>query len=152
MPYRSLRETTCRHVDGSCLFELPLAHKTLRLHAGSYRGALAGGYDLVIDLADALSPLAQGHHLDPVMEAWTGSRQATSLLKLAWPDQQVPHLEHQDWLDLSRSLLESRYERVYAGCLGGHGRTGTFLAIVGCCLTELGERGIPERANPIAWV
>lgn len=144
--------TPCRHRDGTLIFTVPLQERTLRIYAGSYRGAYEHAYNLILDLADMLMPIAQGHHVDPSLEAWTTSLPDTSLLKLAWADQQIPPLERNDWLALSKSLLASRYTDLYVCCFGGHGRTGTCLAILGCLLTELGHPGIPRQVEPISWV
>jgi hypothetical protein len=144
--------TPCRHKDGTLIFTVPLQERTLRIYAGSYRGAYEHPYDLILDLADMLMPIVQGHHLDPSLEAWTKSLPDTSILKLAWADQQIPPLGRDDWLNLTKSLLASSYENMYVCCFGGHGRTGTCLAILGCLLTELGHPGIPQQAEPITWV
>lgn len=144
--------TRCRHKDGTLILTVPLQGKTLHIFAGSYRGAYTHSYDLILDLADMLMPIAQGHHLDPGLAAWTKSLPDTSILKLAWADQQIPPLERDDWLALTTSLLASSYTNLYVCCFGGHGRTGTCLAILGCLLTELGHPGIPERAEPVIWI
>jgi hypothetical protein len=82
-----------------------------------------------------------GVYLDPV---WSPPWQH---IHIEWPDFGVPS----DVAALRRAVVEilrragQAGERVEIGCIGGHGRTGTLLAILALMA------GLPDR-NAVAWV
>lgn len=140
----------CSHQDGTLIYSVPRAARPpLTFHAGTYRGV--GQEDLLIDLADSFGPAAKGSAVGPLLEAWASST-TRPLLKLKWNDGSVPSLRRDHWLGLIHALLEGPYNSVYACCMGGHGRTGTFYAILGALLTELGHPGAPKEQDPVAWL
>jgi len=66
------------------------------------------------------------------------------VVRISWPDYDVPALDHQFWLDLieviNRKWAAHEITGVTACCVGGHGRTGTALAILagltGACKSD----------------
>ena len=68
-----------------------------------------------------------------------------SVLNIYCPDFDVPLLYKADWLVITDNIR--KHCNTLIMCAGGHGRTGTVLAIVGCLLEY-----IPERKCPVSWV
>lgn len=122
------------------------AHQTFELHVHLTKVVLPGGAQIVAASFDPQAPYARdeipdyGLYLDPRWAPpWPNNH-------VDWPDFGVPD-EAAGLKDKLRSLLaRSRAgQRVEIGCLGGHGRTGTALAILAVL------DGIPaDRA--VAWV
>lgn len=69
---------------------------------------------------------------------------------LPWTDYGLPETPDEDVLDAAAILLAAAYQgkRAETGCMGGHGRTGSLLAIV--VLLDDYESGRPVRSGPEA--
>lgn len=65
-------------------------------------------------------------------------------LEIAWRDGDVPDLTKRDWKHLIKDF-EHLKGRVLVHCIGGHGRTGTFCAIM------LALTGV-LRKDPVEWL
>lgn len=65
-------------------------------------------------------------------------------IRMEWPDMGTPKVTKAQWEALARTL---RRRKTYVACLGGHGRTGTALAILA---TLMGA--VPKDQDPVAWV
>jgi hypothetical protein len=93
---------------------------------------------IILDLADSYkSPIqVEGFELHGV----TGKR-----VVFDWPDMQVPNLSESTWWTLADKLV-ALGEPIYVACMGGHGRTGTTLAILGSIMGS-----IPD-GDPVAWL
>ncbi len=71
-------------------------------------------------------------------------QKAPEVLSLDWPDMGVPSLGKAFWVELARILTKKGLDRARSGnsykvmvhCMGGHGRTGTALAILMGLLTD----------------
>lgn len=76
----------------------------------------------VLDLAGGLRPK---------VTAWgfTVPGLTRKVLYIDWPDMSVPKLTVDEWRAIAKAL--AREKSVYVACAGGHGRTGTALAILG---------------------
>lgn len=68
------------------------------------------------------------------------------ILSMSWADMGIPALEKSWWKLLAKTLAE-KDGKVGIYCQGGHGRTGTALAILG----SLGGV-IPAEVDPVEWV
>lgn len=78
--------------------------------------------------------------LDPYIATETPS------LSIDWPDYGVPHFGRKWWHKLAESIR--RVEgKVIVTCLGGHGRTGTCIAILAKLLGL-----VPDGACPVEWL
>lgn len=121
---------------------------------GRTRGAVPYVGSLVLDFSglEAACPLtvAGGMALPR-----TRTYNAYTLVQLDWDDYQAPPVDQEFWTglrddirDLSLTLQQQGERlRVVVMCSGGHGRTGTALAILGCLLGF-----IPATDDPVAWV
>jgi hypothetical protein len=85
--------------------------------------------------------LAKRVGFDP--ELFTSPRVAD--LTIGWPDYGKPHMPASWWVSLNNFLHEID-GHVQAGCIGGHGRTGTFSAILA------GLNDWCGTADPVQWV
>jgi hypothetical protein len=80
------------------------------------------------------------------------SEQAERRVAIDWKDFGAPGLERADWEAILEDIRDeaasdSRVTSVLVCCAGGHGRTGTALAILaGMC------KVVPEGIDPIKWV
>lgn len=71
-------------------------------------------------------------------------RNNNPVVRISWPDYDIPALERDFWLDLidviNEEWLKKRITGVTCCCVGGHGRTGTALAILagltGACISD----------------
>jgi hypothetical protein len=76
---------------------------------------------LILDLAGGFKPKYQ---------AWGVTLPgANKVIYIDWPDMSVPRLDVNDWRMLAKVMAKEK--NVYVACAGGHGRTGTALAILG---------------------
>jgi len=103
----------------------------------------AGGSMTPLPLDAILLDLA-GSRRAPVVTGLPGLRPLT--VRISWADMSVPALSRDDWRVIADHLARPQ-RPVHVACLGGHGRTGTALAILlaiwGC---------IPPSDDPVAWV
>lgn len=94
---------------------------------GSFRGMDTIGMDVIIDC---------GANIQQNAEYSTTSTPGEQRLirTIRWPDGGVPDLTEKDWKDLLGDIVRLSRDRktnlnVLVCCVGGHGRTGTTLAI-----------------------
>lgn len=94
---------------------------------GSSRGLETSGMDVIIDCGANLHATAEpGEDGPPGLQ---------KTIRIQWPDGGVPDLEGKDWRNLLGMLCQQKQSgrrgdlNVLVCCLGGHGRTGTALAI-----------------------
>lgn len=109
---------------------------------GSYAPIYHG--EIVLDCADVAEPsvLVTGPTALPRLAA----RQSYTRVSVYWRDQSIPRLGTDFWTELIEDVLASR-RNLMVMCMGGHGRTGTALAILA---TLLGQ--VPEGICPVRWV
>lgn len=106
--------------------------------------------DMVLDLANGLKqPGMTGRNLPPSLQnLQADSDDPRILLHFGWPDMGIPKLTQTQWLQIIGSILtDANASKVYVCCVGGKGRTGTALAIIGVMLSL-----IPEGKDPVQWV
>ena len=103
----------------------------------------AGGSMTPLPLDAILLNLA-GSRRAPVVTGLPGLRPLT--VRVTWPDMTVPALSRDDWRVIADRLAATR-RPVHVACLGGHGRTGTALAI----LLAIWDC-IPPEDDPVTWV
>jgi len=76
-------------------------------------------------------------------------RKNNPVVRISWPDYDIPELDRQFWLDLieviNRKWTTHEITGVTACCVGGHGRTGTTLAIL-AGLTDV------CRSDPVLFI
>lgn len=100
-----------------------------KVYAGKASRAVEREYDLIIDLtARDAKPIIWGHNLNPALQKFVDR---TQILYIDWPDYSTPPISAKGWAALAKAILEDAdIKRVYIGCMGGVGRTGTALAIL----------------------
>jgi len=64
---------------------------------------------------------------------------------IPWDDYSIPNLTQKEWRDLVKEVRSLKLD-VVVYCLGGHGRTGTALAILASLM------GAPVKGNPVEFV
>jgi protein-tyrosine phosphatase len=70
-----------------------------------------------------------------------------AIIDVLWPDFEVPSLNKKWWMELVKTIKSWPAASMLVHCLGGHGRTGTALAILGAM------GGVPEaQENPVEYV
>jgi len=130
-----------------------LEEPTIRIWGGGeLRGAepIEGG--LTLDLAgffETRPPFKVGGWKAPCLERYL--RNWHKVVTFDWIDGSVPRLGRYFWQclldDIERLAEKEGGLDLLIMCQGGHGRTGTALAII-CCLWGL----IPEERDPVEWV
>lgn len=90
----------------------------------------------------------------PHFPDWVSDVPGDPFLGINWPDGGIPYLTRQWWAAFAKALVEAAEAkegkepfRVVAYCMGGHGRTGTFLTLLGHFLGV-----IPKGACPVTWL
>lgn len=53
-----------------------------------------------------------------------------NLILIDWEDMEPLDWDRSEWIDFIDKIEKMNPKRIYVGCIGGHGRTGSFLAIV----------------------
>ena len=91
------------------------------------------GIDLIINL--------QRGEISPI----EGMSTSLSVLNIYCPDFDVPLLYRKDWDNIAEKVRQHCNTLIM--CTGGHGRTGTVLAIIGCLLGY-----IPKSKCPVSWI
>jgi protein-tyrosine phosphatase len=125
------------------------------LHAGGRtRGAIPYVGSLVLDFSGCqpVSPVSVYGSLGVTR---TRSYLNYTLIQVDWEDFRTPSVGEMFWRALCDDILEEAARKqetnerlhVVVMCVGGHGRTGTALAILGCLLGF-----IPEDMDPVTWV
>jgi hypothetical protein len=99
--------------------------------AGGTRGLQATQKSIVLDLADQVSPVAiEFIGIKPSRGLAHLTTAPYSVVKVPWDDGAAPwNLRQAFWKELARWLVEQNRD-VIVCCMGGHGRTGTALAIL----------------------
>jgi len=98
--------------------------------AGSFRGLNTDGMDVIIDCGAGVQ------QENAIEDTGNASHIRQQIIRIDWPDGGVPLLTENDWNSLISKLkkMKSRSDRetlhVLVCCVGGHGRTGTALAIL----------------------
>jgi hypothetical protein len=114
--------------------------------AGSFRGLHADGMDVIIDCGAGVQ---QDRAIQDTGDASPTRQQ--QIIRINWPDGGVPVLTEKDWRSLIKKLrnVRSRSNKetlhILVCCVGGHGRTGTALAIL-AALTGIAP------ADPVIFV
>ncbi|MBI5103118.1 MAG: hypothetical protein HZB33_14985 [Nitrospirae bacterium] len=100
--------------------------------AGSNRGLCAGDMDVIIDCGADIEGCEEFSGIGNI----TSRDYAQQIIRIEWPDGGIPALAEENWRTLIGDLrgLRLRIGRdalhVMVCCVGGHGRTGTALAIL----------------------
>jgi protein-tyrosine phosphatase len=125
--------------------------KTWNIYAGKRYDVdkAANNYDVVLNLT-GWSLVSAKEHIIPFQELskWRKKEKEEHKYKeicLDWPDMGVVDLPKEFWLDLIK-VFDKKKSKVLMFCLGGHGRTGTAMAV----LMVLGLEYTPEKA--VEWV
>lgn len=119
----------------------------IRVHGGGwYRDVTARYNDLQLSLTSdyiTANPITTINLKAQVIE---GSQDFPAI-KIDWPDGGIPELTPSDWeLIVKEIRLQAKnYKRLIVYCQGGHGRTGTALAILGSLMGAIKE-------NPVEYV
>ena len=98
--------------------------------AGSFRGLNADGMDVIIDCGANVQQHTDLHHRGNPLPS------PQQIIGIDWPDGGTPAFTGKNWRSLVEDLkhLKSRSDKetlhVLVCCVGGHGRTGTALAIL----------------------
>lgn len=66
-----------------------------------------------------------------------------TVISVDWPDMGVPKLGLAEWTLIAKAIARTN-RPLFIACMGGHGRTGTALAILGCLLGA-----IPKGTDPV---
>jgi len=110
----------------------PLVFEThgIKVYAGGANRA--GGWknermirDVVIGPKEVLYSLPT-----PLPGNWRVARWQPKMIPVPWPDFSAPSWGPVFWEDLWQDLLEQNVQDILVQCAGGHGRTGTMLAIL----------------------
>ena len=130
-----------------------------RIFAGSHRQfeGTEGSWDLRVRLAERDWELAS-FGCDTLVKAYNGAEDlfpasvtrpvVTPTIDLTWADYMVPQVYEDWWEDFVTTVQNWPHSRdVGISCHGGHGRTGSFLAII----AQLSGQ-VPAGQCPISWV
>lgn len=131
--------TEC-HTGMLKVFTIP--ETTCAVYAG---GTLREGYHTsgtVLLSLNGAKPIVQAHRF-PLASELT-STYTDPILVIDWPDYGIPALPKAFWIDLI-GVLKAQNMPVSIMCAGGHGRTGTALAILASLM------GI-HTGDPVKWV
>lgn len=136
------------HVDGSFVFQIGQA----RIHAGGMAARLmTPAWDLVINLTgnSQMSPVVTGFNgaqqITPQFISTTPEIPGYPELVIDWSDGGTPHIQRDEWQKLVEDLTVFDGD-VLVHCMGGHGRTGTLLVILGVL------SGVLKDVDPVRWV
>lgn len=128
-----------------------LAGANCEVWAGAANEGYGTDWALVISLSDSAmnDPVVK---VTPDAEALLGGFFKTSYRRASvqfdWPDATAPwSVTAHDWINLAKGLSQMT-GKVYIHCLGGHGRTGTALAILAHYLGWLPT----DDSDPVAWL
>lgn len=150
------------HTGPLCIFDLSAPDRPEAgpfIWAGSAWEVQDEEWDLVISLKDRFydtgfeNPVTGSPAVRRMLPRRLFSHITAPQLVINWPDYNVPKLTPEWWHVLVNSLAGQKKEDkskpfdIAIHCNGGHGRTGTALAIIGCL-----SHAIPFEDDPIAWV
>lgn len=128
----------CSHSDAKLIFETPIP-----VYQGAGLSKTPVPQDAVIlDLAGEYTPVfsAQGFSIP-------GLTDRNPYLRIDWKDGGTPKITADEWATLAAALINAG-RPVFVACMGGHGRTGTAIAVLGHFLGAY-----PDAAtDPIAYV
>lgn len=129
-----------------------LTIKECRLWAGAQREAKPrlGRMSLVISLLGETGRPKLGFKMSRgasrTLAALTNyARRRSACIALDWPDMSVPEVDGEFWSALVEDLSKVQGDAVVF-CMGGHGRTGTTLAILSAMTGACGSE------DPVEWV
>lgn len=110
--------------------------------AGSFRGLVTDEIDVFIDCGANIS-----HDI-----RWGSDLQRNDyIIRINWLDGEAPDMTERDWLALLKNLEKIRLHlgkdilNILVCCVGGHGRTGTALAILAALTGAMTE-------NPVRFI
>jgi hypothetical protein len=145
--YRYVRKD-CHPYGPNDVFKIGKA--TVKAGAASEMGLYTRPWRfLVVCAGPELAPLPlikMNDEARALMPASFVNRANVPWVSLCWTDGGVPVLEREDWESLVAVISEIDGD-VGVYCMGGHGRTGTALSILGAL-----SGAIPEKADPVQWV
>jgi protein-tyrosine phosphatase len=116
---------------------------------GSSRGGGFTPVKLVVDLKGSELQVVRVFGGDPDWEAVGHLVKDNHVISINWPDYDVPNLGKKFWQAFVATLLKKSAKTeysIYVGCLGGHGRTGTAMAIIAHLL------GICKNEDPVTFI
>lgn len=117
--------------------------KRVKVYAGSGQQKCSPPPGAVVfDLANYYVRVVEGYGIRLPRRFERGSK----IIKLNWPDFSIPSLNAEDWQALVRCAVKF-HKPLFIACQGGHGRTGTALAIVAHLIGVL-----PPKSDPVAMV
>jgi len=137
------KESAC-HEGTTYVFTDPIS-KLKFYGGGDYRGLIIYKGHLILDVGANIS----SEVLYDNLSADTKELQkynTTPVIRLRWFDYSVPSLPFAFWTDLL-DVIRAEKRDVICACMGGHGRTGTILSILGA-ITE----GIPPNICPVSFI
>lgn len=145
--YHQIIQPPC-HVEGQFVFQIGHA----KIHAGSSRAPKEKRWDLVINLSgySNMSPDVQGFNgAEKTCAAFVNgspTRMSYPELCIDWADGRAPFQRRKDWRRLV-SDLQGFHGDVLIHCIGGHGRTGTLLVVLGVL-----SGAIPQGEDPVLFI
>lgn len=128
------------HTEMIHVFTVPETH--IEVWAG---GTLREGYHMpgsILLSLNGVKPVLKMHNFP--LGAELEMLYADPVVEIAWPDYDIPALPPVFWHDLGRVLIHHN-KSISILCAGGHGRTGTALAILAVIM------GI-HKEDPVLWV
>lgn len=112
---------TCYHGRPKLVFDSPI-----KVYAGSaYQSCDPPAGAIVIDLADmyGVPVYIEGFEFQLKLEI-------PKRIRITWPDYAIPRIKKPIWVSLAKSIIKEN-SPIFIACQGGHGRTGSALAILG---------------------
>lgn len=130
----------CKHGDPIRVFG-NRTKSALEVSAGAWQqNCRPPAGSVVLDLANGFKPAIIPIGMDVPGVTWRR-------LVIDWPDGGVPRLRASEWRAIVDALLKLDLP-VFVACQGGHGRTGTCLAVLGHYLNAYPDR----NTDPVAWL
>jgi hypothetical protein len=130
----------CWHAEPKLVLTQPI-----QVYAGSKMdGAQPPEGAVILDLSGSYHPLFEIHGI-AMRRLQTRMRKQPRII-LDWPDMKASRMSVEDWTALAEDLKGLK-SALFVACLGGHGRTGTTLAI----LADLWG-AVPIEDDPVQFV
>lgn len=112
--------------------------------AGWSRGFHKIDGSILLDLADVISePKVSFINMDIPKVFQDRYTMNCEVIRISWPDGGIPKVSGSFWYNLAEYLVQ-RDRPVIIACMGGHGRTGTALALLGGIYNLHGEADLGE--------